>query len=760
MGRVNGNRTGGRPDPSDAQASCEIAGGRARRGLSRLVLLVACWALLLLLDGLGTAGLLQLRFDDGLARTFESNTPRHADFRALQQEFDAGSNRLFLLLEAESFADQARLEVLGDFLLDLQLTESVAAAVSAFSLPIPGPEGPRGFLSGENLPPDLPAAFAEARLRQPWLDRFLSADADAMLVILQLEPEPPLAESSGARLPELDLAPLRAVGIEPRLTGYPVIQQRVLDQLERDFRWLNLAGAVLGSLTAVLVLRSLVFGLATAAVAATALVWVLGILGLAGIPVSVVTVPLPVLILVIAFSDALHLSHETRRLHAAGCAAPVRTALRRVAPACILASASTAIAFASLSLSSSQLITELGVIGACSTLVALVAVLAVHPLVMMTLLIFLPADRLFGRGGRDRPAGCAVPVIAAALRRPRRIALGALAAMLLALAAFASVEFRFSLLGSLPAQAPSLATLRQVEDVFGPTGALLFRFDLDAEVPESSFDAAHDRLALHAPGREILSPTALARRAESETRAVLDSLPAQARAQMISRDGAAGLISLPYRYTDSGGTRRLVSEIETSLAEDGAARALGLTRATGLETMTAFASRDMLGDFNRCFLVAILASAALILAWSRSFRITAAALIPNALPVTLVGGWLALSGRGLDFAAGIALTIAFGLAIDDTLHALNRLRLTCPRMDEASSEAIQQAMSEVAPALVMTSITLSIGLSATLFAGLPSVVEFGALSIAVFALALVADLVVLPACLAWLSRASGTGADR
>ncbi|MDV7143789.1 MMPL family transporter [Tropicimonas sp. TH_r6] len=755
---MNGNRTGGQQDPRDSKQPGTAGSGVPNPGRrrSRLVLLLACWALLLLVDLFGTAGLLRLRFDDGLARTFESDTARHADFRALQEDFDAGTNRLFLLLEAESFAERARLQALADYLLDLQLTDGVAAAVSAFSLPVPGPDGPRAFLSGESTtwPDDLSAAFADARQRQPWLDRFLSADADAMLVVLQLEPEPSLAETSGARVPELELAKLRAAGIEPRLTGYPVIQQRVLDQLARDFRWLNLAGAVLGSLTAALVLRSLVFGAATAAVAATALLWVLGLLGLSGIPISVVTVPLPVLILVIAFSDALHLSHETRRLHAAGCASPVRSALRRVAPACVLASVSTAIAFASLSLSSSQLIAELGVIGASSTLIALVAVLVVHPLVMTTLLALLPARYLFGRAQPPRAASPADPVIATALRYPRRIALTALAAMCLAIAAFTSVEYRFSLLGSLPEQAPTLATLRQVEASFGPTGALLFRFDLDAEAPAAAFDAAHDRLAAHVDGQEILSPTALARRMGTETRAVLDSLPAQALAQMVSRDGTAGLVSLPYPYAGSEQTRRQVAEIETSLADDPAARAIGLSRATGLETMSAFASHDMLGDFNRCFLVAILASGALILAWSRSLRITAAALIPNALPVTLVGGWLALSGRGLDFASGIALTIAFGLAIDDTLHALNRLRLTSPRFDRARPDDIHRALSEVAPALIMTSVTLSIGLSATLFAGLPSVVAFGALSIAVFGLALLADLVVLPACLVWMSGTS------
>ena len=52
----------------------------------------------------------------------------------------------------------------------------------------------------------------------------------------------------------------------------------------------------------------------------------------------------------------------------------------------------------------------------------------------------------------------------------------------------------------------------------------------------------------------------------------------------------------------------------------------------------------------------------------------------NALTLIIValfaaGALLALSGEGLQFASIVALTIAFGLSLDATIHYLNRLRL-------------------------------------------------------------------------------------
>jgi predicted RND superfamily exporter protein len=115
------------------------------------------------------------------------------------------------------------------------------------------------------------------------------------------------------------------------------------------------------------------------------------------------------------------------------------------------------------------------------------------------------------------------------------------------------------------------------------------------------------------------------------------------------------------------------------------------------------------------------------------------------------------SGRGLQFSSGIALTIAFGIAVDDTAHILNRLRLNAPQGTPSDAAAIRKSMAEVTPILVVTTAVLAFGLIGTFTSSVPAVAFFGALSIVALLLALLADLVVLPA---WLGLIGGWGMAR
>ena len=133
--------------------------------------------------------------------------------------------------------------------------------------------------------------------------------------------------------------------------------------------------------------------------------------------------------------------------------------------------------------------------------------------------------------------------------------------------------------------------------------------------------------------------------------------------------------------------------------------------------------------------------------WLRSPLLGLIAVLPNILPVTLVGSLMWIIGTPLTFTSGIALTIAFGIAVDDTVHVLNRVRQVAARRGSLDQTTVQIAMREISPALVTTSLVLIVGVLGTQFSSVPGLVDFGQLTIAVFVLALVADILLLPALL-------------
>ena len=50
------------------------------------------------------------------------------------------------------------------------------------------------------------------------------------------------------------------------------------------------------------------------------------------------------------------------------------------------------------------------------------------------------------------------------------------------------------------------------------------------------------------------------------------------------------------------------------------------------------------------------------------------AFLPNVFPIVASGALLYLLGVGLDYAGIIALTVAFGLAVDNTMHFIHRFK--------------------------------------------------------------------------------------
>jgi len=129
----------------------------------------------------------------------------------------------------------------------------------------------------------------------------------------------------------------------------------------------------------------------------------------------------------------------------------------------------------------------------------------------------------------------------------------------------------------------------------------------------------------------------------------------------------------------------------------------------------------------------------------RNIRLTLLVLVPNLWPVLLVMGgmgWLAIP---LDSASVMTVSIVLGLAVDDTFHTLGHFRRLAPRY--GARKAIEDTLERTAPAHILTSIILIAGFAACFFSDLLPVSRMGALSALAIFLALIGDLLLIPALL-------------
>jgi predicted RND superfamily exporter protein len=130
----------------------------------------------------------------------------------------------------------------------------------------------------------------------------------------------------------------------------------------------------------------------------------------------------------------------------------------------------------------------------------------------------------------------------------------------------------------------------------------------------------------------------------------------------------------------------------------------------------------------------------------RSTRLTLLVLVPNLWPVALVIGGMGWLKLPLDSASVMTVSIVLGLAVDDTFHTLGHFLRLVPRC--GSAKAIEATLKRTAPAHILTTIILAAGFVTCALSDFLPVSRMGALSAVAITLALVGDLLLIPALLA------------
>jgi predicted RND superfamily exporter protein len=172
---------------------------------------------------------------------------------------------------------------------------------------------------------------------------------------------------------------------------------------------------------------------------------------------------------------------------------------------------------------------------------------------------------------------------------------------------------------------------------------------------------------------------------------------------------------------------------------------------TGQYPLILLAQRKLMRGLIVSLSLTLLCVALVFLLLLRSVRLTLRVLVPNLWPVALVLGGMGWLRIPLDSASVMTVSIVLGLAVDDTFHTLGHFLRLAPR--QGSGMAIQATLERTAPAHILTSVILAAGFAVCSLSDLLPVARFGALSAVAIILALVGDLLIIPALLARTPKA-------
>lgn len=141
-----------------------------------------------------------------------------------------------------------------------------------------------------------------------------------------------------------------------------------------------------------------------------------------------------------------------------------------------------------------------------------------------------------------------------------------------------------------------------------------------------------------------------------------------------------------------------------------------------------------------------------------SFRAGILSMIPNVFPVIMIFGAMGFLRIKVDIGSMMTASVALGIAVDDTIHFLTWYRHSLAE-GKSRLDSIRTAYSLCASAMTQTTLIAGFGLSVFALSTFQPTQRFGVLMLALLAIALIGDLIVLPALLASpLGRYFGTPA--
>ncbi len=723
-------------------------------------------------------GMARIEASGILSDFFRGSNPDYLTYVEMSERFPTSEFDVFVIVEGDDLLTPENLEAVRTLHLEYQFVAAVSGVLSVFSMrQAPDAEGYPAPMFPATMPTgDEFEALKQKVTTHPLLDgkMLVTPPGEPPLTVLIVALDKTTVAGDGlnaavAEVRRLAQETLEGTGLRVNMAGVPVMQADLRSAVESDRLLFNTGGVLMGMIIAILFFQRATLILIATACPVIASVVTLGIIGHLQIDLDSLINTIPPLVMVIAFSDAMHMIFSIRRRLDEGDTkrGAIRHAVLAVGPACALTSITTALAMLSLTITDSALIRTFAVSAAMGTVIAFFIVMSVVPALSY---LFIGNEARFretdvAKLGMMRRVD-RVCLWLAQWVEARYVKLAALAAVLLValVATHLQLEPRYRLSDQIPQDKEAMAGSQRLDEKL--TGAqpihIMVRWGdgkalFDDEVL-SAIGAAHTIMDHQTDVGNVWSLDTLNRwlmRSGEEAKQYLepyiDLLPEHLTQRFINPQQNGALVTGRITNLDASQTVPIVRALDSDLRTLRATFPDMTFEVTGLPVVAALQSDSMIRQLNNGLLIAVVLVIAMIGLAFRSVSIMVMSIGPNLFPLVATGSMLYAFGGGLEYASVIAFTVAFGLAVDDTIHFLNRLVAEENRSDSAE-KAVRQTLFTVGPVLLLTTIVLVLGLAVTVFSAVPPTQLFGRLAMTMLAAALISDLVLMPAIILTLRK--------
>ncbi|MCP4934327.1 MAG: MMPL family transporter [bacterium] len=728
---------------------------------------------ILLVSLVAALGLLKLKPAGSLGELFRSDSTEFANYQKLNKLFPTTEYDVMVLIKGKDLMRPQTLDDIRNIQLELEFADGVENIVSMFTMRgTPDKTGYAPPLFAADMPTGKEFNKLKRRIDEhPHItDKFLSkADSDGEQVALMVLS---LKEGSTATgvlskviggLHETIKENVEPARLHYLMTGSPVMQMEVRKSIKHDRITFNVIGFTFGVFISLYFFRRPTLVFISSICPAFAVLWIMGILGHVGQPINTFINVLPPLIMVITLSDAMHMVFSILKRMRAGKSKydAIKESILSVGPACVLTSLTTTIALLSMALTDSADIKAFALAAAGGTLMAFFAVITLVP----TLSMLLIKDEKSFLEEKDTGFNPLLwleqhcfKLSDFVMLRWRQLAIIGISVGTIFTVLHTQLDARYRLSDQVPDADDTLLAMDLIDArlsgaqkinilVKWPDGMNYHSPKVMAAIGETHRLLENQKKINNVSSLETMR-LYLKKELEQENtvafKTYVDKLPDHLSARYINHDERTALVSGQIKNLEAAQVVPVLHKIEPLL--DTLRQKFPQLEFTtaGLAVVSALQSINMINTLFQGLMLAIVIVIILLGVAFRSLDAALLSIVPNLFPIVNVGAVLYLFGEGVQFASVMGLTVAFGLAVDDTIHFLNRYELE-QRITGTVESHVRNTIAHIGPVLILTTLVLLCGLSVTSLSDLPVTRLFGQLSMATLASALVADLLILPA---------------
>nr|WP_321450155.1 MMPL family transporter [uncultured Carboxylicivirga sp.] len=568
---------------------------------------------------------------------------------------------------------------------------------------------------------------------------------------------------------------------ELHYSGLPYIRVVTAEMIKKELNMFIFLALGITALIILLFFRSFKVVIFSMLVVAIAVIWALGIQGLFGYKITILTGMIPPLIIVIGIPNSVFLLnkyHQEYRKHQNKIKALQRV-IRKIGNATFLTNLTTASGFATFIFTSSKILVEFGVIAAINIIVVFFLSILLIPIIFS----FLdgPKERHIKHLDNQTIGKAVNNLVRISLNH--RTVIYSIAGIMLIIGFFGISRIKTTgyMLDDIPHDDPLYVDLEFFESNFN--GLMPLEIMIDTKKPNGVIQSKNlkkmDKLQDELSKLDVISkPISLvevvkfARQSFFNGKESHYKIPSSQERNFIlsyvnrsDQGSSSNLMNnlvdstkqktrLSYRMKDIGTTEMVTlnHEIQGVIDEIFPTKNYS-TSLTGASVVFFKGTDYLIRNLFTSLLLAIILIASFMAWMFSSKRMVLVSLIPNLFPLIMTAALMGYFGIPIKPSTILVFSIAFGISVDDTIHYLAKYRQELSETNWSIRAAVVLALKETGVSMIYTSIILFFGFGIFSVSQFGGTVALGVLVAITLLIALFSNLILLPSLLLTLEKA-------